>query len=151
MNIGSQTGVAEVLSESEALAGRLRAEVETLHQLLQVNEATAAEAAIRAERAVEEEKRSAEAREEQTRLVHDLIRVGADSVVVLDQNYVVTFMNQRAMDEISEGQSLVGKPLLEVFPELEATNFWTQYKRVMEDRVAVSFEELDEKHGLGTA
>ena len=38
---------------------------------LQVNEATAAEAASRAERAVEEEKRSAEAREEQTRLVHD--------------------------------------------------------------------------------
>ena len=38
MNMGPQTGVTEVLSESEALAGRLRAEVETLHQLLQVNE-----------------------------------------------------------------------------------------------------------------
>ncbi|HZL28731.1 MAG TPA: ATP-binding protein [Acidobacteriaceae bacterium] len=126
---------------------RLRAEVETLHQLLQLNETTAAEAASRAERAVEEEKRSAEAREEQTRLVHDLIRVGGDSVVVLDQNYVVTFMNQRAMDELSEGQSLVGKPLLEVFPELEATNFWTQYKRVMEDRVAVSFEDFSEQNG----
>jgi len=148
MSMSPQTGVTEELSASDApLVGRLRAEVETLHQLLQVNEATAAEAAIRAERAVEEERRSAEAREEQTRLVHDLIRVGADSVVVLDQNYVVTFMNQRAMDELSEGQSLVGKPLLEVFPELEATSFWTQYKRVMEDRVAVSFEELDEKKG----
>jgi len=148
MNTGPQIGVTEELSGSEGpLVGRLRAEVETLHQLLHVNEATAAEAAIRAERAVAEERRSAEAREEQTRLVHDLIRVGADSVVVLDQNYVVTFMNQRAMDELSEGQSLVGKPLLEVFPELEETTFWTQYKRVMEDRVAVSFEELDEKKG----
>lgn len=148
MNTGTQTGVTEEMSESEALTGRLRAEVETLHQLLHVNEATAAEAALRAERAVEEERRSAEAREEQTRLVHDLIRVGADAVVVLDQNYVVTFMNQRAMDELSEGQSLVGKPLLEVFPQLEATNFWTQYKRVMEERVAVSFEEFSEQSGV---
>src|ERR1700744_4963675 len=117
MNTGPQTGVTEEASQGEALANRLRAEVETLHQLLHVNEATAAEAARRAERAVEEEKRSAEAREEQTRLVHDLIRVGADSVVVLDQNYVVTFMNQRAMDDLSGGESLVGKRLLEMYPE----------------------------------
>src|SRR6201996_946624 len=122
MNMAPQTGVTEAMSESEALAGRLRAEVETLHQLLHVNEATAAEAARRAERAVEEEKRSAEAREEQTRLVHDLIRVGADSVVVLDQNYGVTFMNQRAMDELDDGENLVGRPLLEVFPEMAGTN-----------------------------
>jgi signal transduction histidine kinase len=144
MNMELQSGVSDEVSESDALTGRLRAEVETLHQLLQVNEATAAEAASRAEHAVEEEKRSAQAREEQTRLVHDLIRVGADSVVMLDQNYVVTFMNQRAMDELSEGESLVGKKLLDVFPEMEGTNFWTQYKRVMEERVAVSFEELSE-------
>jgi|SRR6185312_8167139 signal transduction histidine kinase len=147
MNMGTQTGVTKVISESEALRDRLRAEVETLRRLLKVNEATAAEAVLRAERTAEEARRSAAEREEQTRLVHDLIRVGADSVVVLDQDYVVTFMNQRAMDEISEGESLVGRPLLEVFPDLEATNFWTQYKRVMEDRVAVSFEERDEKQG----
>jgi signal transduction histidine kinase len=148
MTTGPQTGVLKKPSVDDGLVGRLRAEVETLHQLLEVNEATAAEAASRAERAVVEEKRSAEAREEQTRLVHDLIRVGADSVVVLDQNYVVTFMNQRAMDELSEGQSLVGKPLLDVYPEMESTNFWAQYKRVMEERVAVSFEELYGPRGV---
>src|ERR1700733_14710045 len=117
MTLGSQSGATDE-SEDVGLVGRLRAEVETLHQLLEVNEATAAEQASRAERAVEEEKRSAEAREEQTRLVHDLIRVGGDSVIVLDQNYVVTFMNQRAMDELAEGESLVGKRLLDVYPEM---------------------------------
>ena len=144
--MGPQTG-AEI-SEQEAQIARLRAEVETLYQLVEVNEATAAEAASRAERAVIEERRSAEAREEQTRLVHDLIRVGADSVIVLDQNYVVTFMNQRAMDEFDDGEKLVGRPLLEVFPEMQGTSFWTHGKRVMEDRVAVSFEEFYEPRGV---
>jgi signal transduction histidine kinase len=147
MTVGPQSGVTEE-SEDVGLVGRLRAEVETLQQLLEVNEATAAEQASRAERAVEEERRSAEAREEQTRLVHDLIRVGGDSVIVLDQNYVVTFMNQRAMDELDDGENLVGRPLLEVFPEMAGTTFWVQYKRVMEERVAVSFEEFYEPRGV---
>nr|ADC36143.1 sensor histidine kinase putative [uncultured bacterium 162] len=146
--MGPQIAAGVEAPEQDAQRARLRAEVETLYQLLEVNEATAAEAASRAERAVIEERRSAEAREEQTRLVHDLIRVGADSVIVLDQNYVVTFMNQRAMDEISDGESLVGRPLLEAYPQIEGTSFWTHYKRVMEERVAVSFEELFEPRGV---
>jgi signal transduction histidine kinase len=143
MTMGSQSGATEEV-DTDGLLSRLRAEVETLHQLLEVNEATAAEQASRAERAVEEEKRSAEIREEQTRLVHDLIRVGADSVIVLDHNYIVTFMNQRAMDEVSEGESLVGKRLLDIYPAVEETPFWEQCRRVMEDRVAVSFEDFYE-------
>ncbi len=94
------------------------------------------------------EKGSPEGCEEQTHLVHDLIRVGADSVIVLDQNYVVTFMNQRAMDAISEGASLVGRRLLDVYPRMEATSFWAHYKRVMEERIAVSFEEFYEPRGV---
>jgi signal transduction histidine kinase len=147
MTVVSQSGANDE-SEDVGLIGRLRAEVETLHQLLEVNEATAAEQASRAERAVEEQRRSAEAREEQTRLVHDLIRVGGDAVIVLDQNYVVTFMNQRAMDELDDGENLVGRPLLELFPEMAETTFWAQYKRVMEERVAVSFEEFYEPRGV---
>jgi signal transduction histidine kinase len=147
MTVGTQSGVTDE-SDDVGLIGRLRAEVETLHQLLEVNEATAAEQASRAERAVEEERRSAEAREEQTRLVHDLIRVGADSVIVLDQNYIVTYMNQRAMDELDDGENLVGQPLLVAFPEMEGTSFLAQYKRVMEERVAVSFEDFYEPRGV---
>ena len=147
MTTGSQTGDVKA-PEKDALVGRLQAEVETLHQLLEVNEATAAAAASRAERAVEEELRSAAAKEEQTRLVHDLIRVGADAVVVLDQHNIVSFMNQQAMDELSRGESLVGKPLLEVYPEMEKTTFWGHCKRVMDERVAITFEELYEPRGV---
>jgi signal transduction histidine kinase len=147
MTIMSQSGAQEE-PQNSVLVGRLRAEVATLHQLLEVNEATTAAQANRAEWAVAEERRSSEAREEQTRLVHDLIQVGADSVIVLDHNYVVTFMNQRALDGISEGRSLVGKTLLEVFPEMEKTTFWAHYKRVMEERVAMSFEDFYEPQGV---
>jgi signal transduction histidine kinase len=143
-----QPGMHYNESEQYGVVGRLRAEVDTLRELLEINEATTAEAAGRADRAVEEEHRSAEAREEQTRIVHDLIRVGADSVVVLDQNYVVTFMNQRAMEDVADGRSLVGRALLDVYPELRNTPFWTHYKRVMEERLAVSFEEFYEPRGV---
>ena len=148
MTTGPQTGAGVEASGQEAETARLRAEVETLRQQLEVNKTIAGQAASRAERAVIEERRSAEAREEQAQLVHDLIRVGADSVIVLDQNYVVTFMNQRAMDEFDDGEKLVGRPLLEVFPEMEGTSFWTYGKRVMEDRVAVSFEDFYEPRGV---
>jgi signal transduction histidine kinase len=130
--------------QQAATIARLRAEIDTLRERLAVNEATAVEQGRRAEHAIEEERRSVEEREEQAHLVHDLIRVSADAVIVLDQNYVVTFMNQRAMDEVSAGESLVGRPLLEVFPAMEGTTFWERYTRVMRDRVPISFEDFYE-------
>ena len=155
-SMGPQYAVAskEAVSDTERvdvdrhLVARLRAEIETLHKLLLVNEATAVEQGRRAELAVEDTRRSMEAREEQTQLVHDLIQVGGDSILVLDQNFVVTYMNQRAMGELSDGESLVGHALLDVYPGLAQTPFWTQGKRVMQERIAVSFEELYEPRGI---
>lgn len=134
-------------TDQTELISRLRAEINTLHELLEVNEATAVEQAERAEHAVQEELRAAAAIAEQTRLVHDLIRVGADSVVVLDEHYAITFMNQRAIEELSAGENRVGVSILDVLPSMRDTIFWTHLKRVMEERIAIAFEEFYEPSG----
>jgi len=122
---------ARVLAEG----ARLRAEDARLR----------AEAArILAEDARLEVRRISDIHDEQRLLVHDLIGVGADSVIVLDETYTVTYMNQQAMNEVSEGQSVVGHKLLDVYPRMETTPFWKRYKRVMEERVSIAFEDFYE-------
>jgi signal transduction histidine kinase len=133
---------------AQAVEARLRAEIETLRQLLEVNEATAIAQAERAESARLETERASGLEEAQRRLVHDLISVGADAVIVLDENWVVTYMNQQAMEEVSDGQSRVGSKLLDIYPQMEMTSFWPRYRRVMEERVSISFEDLYDPRGI---
>ena len=127
-----------------SLEESLRAEIDTLRQLLKVNQAMAIEQAEKAESARVEVARVSDSHEEQRRMVHDLIAVGADAVIVLDQDFAVTYMNQQAMEEVSDGQSCVGQKLLEVFPGMETTSFWARYKRVMKDRISLAFEDFYE-------
>jgi signal transduction histidine kinase len=147
MSREAQTG-QEKDAAGRGVIARLQAEIETLRELLAVNEQTAVAEASRADRALEEELRTAKARDAQTRLVHDLIQASRDSVIVLDEHYNILFLNQRALAALDDGQSLVGHKLLEAFPDLEGSNFWPYYQRVMQTRQPVSFEEPYSPTGL---
>ena len=137
------------VNEARAVAEADRAEDARL--LVEETRLVAEDARLRAEdaRLVAEDARLEVARvndshKEQRRMVHDLIAVGADAVIVLDENYVVTYMNQQAMDEVSGGDSCVGCALLDVYPHIESTPFWPRYKKVMEERVSIAFEDYYE-------
>ena len=144
------------VNEARAVAEADRAEdarllVEETRLVAEDARVLAEEARLRAEdaRLIAEEARLEVARvsdshKEQRRMVHDLIAVGADAVIVLDENYVVTYMNKQAMDEVSDGESCVGCKLLEIYPHMESTPFWTRYKKVMEERVSIAFEDYYE-------
>lgn len=125
---------------------RLHVEIESLREMLEVNESKAAEQSRRAELAMEHERQSAAAREEQSRLLRDLIQVSPDAVVLLDENYRITYTNPQARRGMSDGDEVVGKHLTEVFQHIERTPFWECFQRVMQKRVPVSFEEYYEPH-----
>ena len=127
-----------------SVEARLRAEIETLRLLLDVNEATAVEQAERAEQARLEALTIAATREEQRLFIHDIISAGADAVLVLDEGYRITFMNQQAVDLIADGQHVVGSKLLDVFPDMKSTPFWPRFQRVMQERISLAFEDFYE-------
>ncbi len=137
----------EAGQDAEYIA-RLLAEIATLRELLLVNENAATAEAFRAEEAVAEATRSASARLEQTSLVHDLLGVAVDAVILLDDSFRVTYLNQRAIATLPAQDELVGKPLLEIFPAIERTSFWIVGQRVMHERVAVAFEDYLEDSGI---
>ena len=132
----------------DSVESRLRAEVETLRQLLEVNEATAMEQAELAERARIEAVRLADSREEQRKLIHDIVAAGADAVIVLDSDFRITYVNRQAVASAGDGREMTGCELLEVFPGLQSTDFWPRLQRVMREREAVSFEDFYPPHNL---
>ena len=125
---------------TEAL--RLRSEVATLRHLLEVHEATALSEAIRAETAIEELRAGAATRDQQAKLVHELVEASRDAVLVLDEVWSVRYMNTAARQAISKGVDLSGHILFDVYPEIVSTTFYPRYVKVMKERVAISFEDF---------
>jgi signal transduction histidine kinase len=129
---------------SASLEARLRAEIETLRLLIEVNEATAVAQTAKAELACLEALSIAETREEQRLFIRDIIRAGADAVIVLDEEYRVTFMNEQATQLIEHGENPFGRTLTDVFPEIATSAFWARYERVMEERIPIAFDDTFE-------
>ncbi|WP_213804015.1 ATP-binding protein [Granulicella sp. dw_53] len=126
---------------------RLRSEIATLRLLLEVNEATALEQSRRAERALQTMQREITEREQQAKLIREIIAASTDSVVVLDSEWRVTFLNEQAKQELSSGEELVGQVLMEALPSVMDTNFMGYYRHAMKNRVTLLFEEFHAPRG----
>jgi len=121
---------------------QLKSEIANLRLLLDVNEAAALEQAQRADRALETLRVEAATREQQARLVHEIIAASSDAVLVLDRNWEFLYVNRRARDDIFSGRDVVGTNLVQDFPEIVPTTFYRRYQKAMDERVPVVFEDF---------
>jgi PAS domain S-box-containing protein len=73
---------------------------------------------------------------------YPFLEITSDSVFVLDPDWRVLYINERAKAQIAGGRDLLGTNLWESFPEALGTTFQQQYRHAMHDRAAVEFEEF---------
>ncbi len=67
----------------------------------------------------------------------------SDAVISLDTNWCYTFMNDAALSTHPEGrEGTLGRHLLEVHPQLEATVFWTNYQEAARTMTVREFESF---------
>ena len=128
-------------------AEQMRAEMATLQLLLEVNETTAMEQAERAETALEELRKQIAESELQAQLVREVVGASTDSVLVVDAEWRVRYLNQQAKRELRVGDELLGRDLLEAIPEVLEPGFAERYRRVMEERRPETFEALHTGRG----
>ena len=122
-------------------------EVATLRLLLEVQEATALDQAARAERAAEELRLQAAQLAQQAHLVQQVVDASTDCVLVLDANWVVTYLNSQARAELASGNGLIGTTLLDSFLGLLDDDFIVRYRRVMATRHSEIFESFHKPRG----
>ena len=79
-----------------------------------------------------EDRKAAEARQ---RELAALLEATTDNVLAVDRDWRVTFMNRRAMDQISNGRDLRGEIIWQMFKEAMGGPFWEAYQRTMHERV----------------
>ncbi|MBC8167829.1 MAG: response regulator [Bryobacteraceae bacterium] len=73
----------------------------------------------------------------------EIIRVlesTTDSVMFLDSAWTITFMNERARLQISEGRDICGRNLWHEFPKAIGSPFWTAYHKARDEQQHVVFE-----------
>jgi PAS domain S-box-containing protein len=75
---------------------------------------------------------------------YPFLEITSDSVFIVDPDWRITFINQRARACIARGRDLLGANLWEAFPEAVGTAFQQHYETVMRERNAVEFEALFE-------
>ncbi|PHK95373.1 hypothetical protein CR162_08570, partial [Pseudoroseomonas rhizosphaerae] len=76
----------------------------------------------------------AEAVAERERRITDILESTTDGVWAFDRNWRVTFLNRHARSRM-EGYDLIGRNVLEVFPDLAAGPLGAALTRTMEERV----------------
>jgi len=65
----------------------------------------------------------------------------ADTHIVFDRQWHYTYVNDAAVRAIGRSrEEIVGRTLWELYPDIVGTDLERQYRRAMEDRVAVAFE-----------
>ena len=69
-----------------------------------------------------------------------------DSVFEVDHDWRITFMNERARNEVAQGQDQVGMNLWEAYPEGVSTRMWHAYHRAMAERVPIEVEDYYPPH-----
>ena len=121
---------------------RLRSEVSTLKHLLDAHEISAIAEATRAETALKDLRASIATRDAQIHLIHELVEASRDAVVVLDDRWIVRFMNDSAKQEIAQGNDISGHILHKVYTSFDRTTFYPRYEQVMRDRVTMAFEDF---------
>jgi PAS domain S-box-containing protein len=81
------------------------------------------------------------------RKVAEVFDCMTDGVFEVDRDWRITFMNERAREEIAQGQDQVGMNLWEAYPEGASTRMWPAYHRTMAERVPVEVEDYYPPHG----
>jgi len=79
-----------------------------------------------------EDRKAAEAAQRELTAV---LEATSDSVIALDRDWRITFINRRAMARLSGGRDLRGQTIWEIFPEAMGGPYWEAYRRTMEARV----------------
>jgi PAS domain S-box-containing protein len=69
-----------------------------------------------------------------------------DSVFEVDRAWRITFMNERAREDVAQGRDQVGMNLWEAYPEGASTRMWSAYHRAMAERVPIEVEDYYPPH-----
>ncbi len=77
----------------------------------------------------------------------EVLESTSDCIIALDREWRFTFLNKRAAAELLPEVNLLGRNILEVFPQLVETPFWAAYQQVMADREAKRVEGYIPKLG----
>ncbi|HEY1983060.1 MAG TPA: ATP-binding protein, partial [Xanthobacteraceae bacterium] len=63
-----------------------------------------------------------------------------DSVLIIDPDWRVSFLNERARAQVDDGRNVVGMKLWEAFPDAADTEIIDRFRQSLSDRRPVSFE-----------
>lgn len=66
----------------------------------------------------------------------------SDCILSLDRDWRFTYLNGRARAELQSAKELMGENVLDAFPQLAETPFWTCYQRVMATRQPCRLEDF---------
>jgi len=81
-----------------------------------------------------------------TRKVAEVFDCMTDSVFEVDRDWRITFMNERAREDVAQGQDQVGINLWEAYPEGPNTRMWSAYHEAMAERVPIEVEDYYPPH-----
>jgi PAS domain S-box-containing protein len=71
-----------------------------------------------------------------------------DSVGIVDRDWRVSYLNERAWTQIGEGRDLIGANLWEAFQDAADTEIFSQLREAMSDQRPVSFEAQCPRRGV---
>lgn len=73
--------------------------------------------------------------------VAEILQSITESFIALDREWRFTYVNKRVEDALGlPKEQILGRNIWEVFPEARQTDFYTQYSRVMDERIPLKFE-----------
>jgi signal transduction histidine kinase/HAMP domain-containing protein len=98
----------------------------TMAEALQTHERDLREAKDRAERA--------------TARIMTAFESTTDSVILVDRDWRIRYLNERAKLQISDGRDLIGADLWAAFPEAVRSNIYSQYRMAASEQRPTAFE-----------
>jgi signal transduction histidine kinase len=98
---------------------------------------TMADALERREHELSEAKEKAE---EAAAQITTIFESTPDSVVIVDRDWRISYLNARARAQVAEGRDLIGTNLWEAFPKVAGTEIFSQLREAMSNQRPVSLE-----------
>jgi PAS domain S-box-containing protein len=83
--------------------------------------------------------------EEATARITTIFESTTDSVLVVDRDWRIVYLNERARMQVSEGRDLIGMDLWEAFPHPIESEVYRRYHAAMLERRPASFEMFSHK------
>jgi signal transduction histidine kinase len=71
-----------------------------------------------------------------------------DSVLIVDRDWRISYLNGRAWAQVAKGRDLIGAKLSEAFPEAADTEIFIQLRKAMSEQRPVSFETPCTRGGI---